>query len=113
VLVVKKYLTKWGIACTEASNGEKALELYDDHNIDLVLMDLQMPVMDGFEATRQLREQGYEVPIIALTANASDDIKRKTEDAGMNDLVIKPYHPDELFQKIKNLLSEKPKTYWV
>ncbi|MEP0368451.1 MAG: response regulator [Cyclobacteriaceae bacterium] len=113
VLVVKKFLTKWGIACTEANNGEKALELYDDYNIDLVLMDLQMPVMDGFEATRKLREQGYEVPIIALTANANNDVKRKIEEAGMNDLVIKPYHPDELFQKIKSLLSEKPKTYWV
>lgn len=110
VLVVKKYLTNWDAKCTLAQNGKEAIELYDDQSIDAVLMDIQMPEMNGYEATKKLRVLGYSVPIIALTAAASEDIAFKTMSTGMNDFVIKPYHPDELFQKLRALLRTKPKS---
>ena len=112
VLVVKKYLSKWGMKCTVAENGQIALEIYDDYTFDVILMDIQMPIMDGYEASQALRAKKVGVPIIAITAAASDDIVEKTQAAGINDFIIKPYHPDALFEKLKMYLTEKPKGNW-
>ena len=112
VLVVRKYLSKWGMKCTVTENGQKALGAYDEHTFDVILMDIQMPIMDGYQASKTLRDRGVSVPIIAITAAASDDIVEKTTAAGINDFIIKPYHPDALFEKLKNYLTEKPKSSW-
>jgi CheY-like chemotaxis protein len=108
VMVAKKYMANWGAQCTLAKNGQEALDWYDDETMDVILMDLQMPVLDGYQASKMLRERGITVPIIALTADATEDIKVK--EFGIDDFVIKPYHPDQLFQKIKSHLPGKPKS---
>ena len=82
-----------------AENGEVALRMIGDNDYDLVLMDMQMPVMDGIEATRIIRANPrYEsLPIIAMTANAMASDRELCLEAGMNDHIAKPIDPDQLF----------------
>src|SRR4029077_2902832 len=83
-----------------AENGEVALRMVSTNKYDLVLMDMQMPVMDGIAATRAIRSKPElaSVPIIAMTANAMAADREKCIQAGMNDHVAKPIDPDELFR---------------
>jgi PAS domain S-box-containing protein len=101
-LVASKFLKQWKVKFDMADNGQKAIELTMEHNYDMILMDLQMPVMDGISATIEIRKlPGYHhVPIIALTA-ASLETKEDVYLAGMNDFLIKPFNPVELYNKIK------------
>jgi CheY-like chemotaxis protein len=81
-----------------ADNGRTALELVSSRPYDLVLMDIQMPVMDDLEATRQIRQRiGAELPIIAMTANAFGEDRQACLDAGMDDHVAKPVEPARLY----------------
>jgi signal transduction histidine kinase/ActR/RegA family two-component response regulator len=109
VMLMKKLLSKWDITPVIAENGERAVELLQYGNFDIILMDLQMPVLDGFEATKIIRRmpdpQKANVPIIALTASALFDIKDRVYTSGMNDYVSKPFKPNELLEKIVNLVS--------
>jgi CheY-like chemotaxis protein len=81
-----------GLVVTAANNGQEALDLLESREFDGVLMDCQMPVMDGYEATRQIRQQERfkHLPIIALTANAMEGDKEKVLEVGMNDHIAKP-----------------------
>ncbi len=100
-------LSKRGAVVTVAENGEEALKKLEEERFDAILMDCQMPVMDGYEATRKIREQAAykELPIIALTANImADDIKRITE-SGMNAHIAKPINPDNLFTTLAKWLK--------
>jgi PAS domain S-box-containing protein len=85
-----------------ASNGKEALEKLEDKTYDCVLMDVQMPVMDGYEATRRIRRQERfrELPVLAMTANAMLEDQKAAEDAGMNGHVAKPVDPRELFSAL-------------
>lgn len=106
--VAKAMLARLGMETTIASDGKHAVELVYNNPYDIILMDCQMPVMDGFEATSQIRKQFRDIPIIALTANATDDDRNHCLSAGMNDFLSKPYSIDQLQQKIMNwLLKEK------
>ena len=89
-----------GVQVVVASNGEQAVRCVEETAYDLVLMDLQMPVMDGFEATRQIRAQPdfRQLPILAMTANALAGDRERSLAAGMNDHITKPIDPDELFE---------------
>ncbi|MEQ8470735.1 MAG: response regulator [Marinoscillum sp.] len=108
VMVASRFLEKWHCSVVVAKNGQEALEVYDEYGYDLILMDLQMPVMDGYTATRELRAMGATLPILALTAAALSDIDQNIKAAGLDDLVVKPFHPDHLYQKlIKHLVTEK------
>ncbi len=100
--VATKFLNKWGIQPDYAHNGVQAIEKINERQYDLILMDLQMPEMDGYEAARVIRETKTResIPIIALTASAMHDVAQKIFDAGMNDFIMKPFHPDDLYQKI-------------
>ena len=82
-----------------AENGEIAVKMAQENNYDAVLMDMQMPVMDGIEATRAIRSHPHlqDLPIIAMTANAMAVDRDKCLNAGMNDHIGKPIDPDELF----------------
>jgi two-component system sensor histidine kinase/response regulator len=92
------FLTKGGLIVTVANDGQEALERVRQENFDAVLMDLHMPVMDGFEATRGIRElpQGAALPIIAMTAAAMAQDRAASAAAGMNDHITKPIDPVEL-----------------
>jgi signal transduction histidine kinase/ActR/RegA family two-component response regulator len=106
VMLMKKLLSKWSITPTIADNGERAVEFMQYGNFDIVLMDLQMPVMNGFDASKEIRKMAdpkkSRVPIIALTASALFDIRDKVFEAGMNDYVSKPFKPDDLLNKLTN-----------
>jgi CheY-like chemotaxis protein len=71
-----------------------------ERQYDIILMDLQMPVLDGYSATKHIREFNKEIPIIALTASASTDIQQKTRESGMDDYLSKPFKPNDLFDTI-------------
>ena len=87
----------------EASDGQEALEVWNEWKPDLILMDVRMPIMDGKEATRKIRatSNGNEVMIIALTANAFDKDGNEALESGMNDYLCKPFKIEELLAKIK------------
>jgi signal transduction histidine kinase/CheY-like chemotaxis protein len=100
VLVAQSLLERSGAIVDVANNGEEALEKIQPGKHRLVLMDLNMPVMDGFEATRRLRASGATLPVIALTATLPAEVENDVERAGFNDIVVKPFNPDELFRVI-------------
>lgn len=100
VLVAQRYLERWGASIDVAMNGLEALHKIDPEKHRLVLMDLHMPIMDGYEATTKMRENGITIPIIALTANLPEEITSKVKQSGIDDIVIKPFLPDELYRKV-------------
>jgi signal transduction histidine kinase/CheY-like chemotaxis protein len=110
VMLMKKLLSKWNIVPSIAENGERAVELVQYGNFDIILMDLQMPVMNGFDAAKEIRKmpdpQKSRIPIIALTASALFDIRERVQESGMDDYVSKPFKPAELFEKIETLVTE-------
>ncbi|MCX5813799.1 MAG: response regulator [Proteobacteria bacterium] len=95
-------LTDAGFEVNIAQDGQKSLEMLDKHTYDIVLMDMQMPVMDGITATQEIRKQECfkYLPVIAMTANVMADDIDKCYKAGMNDHIGKPIDPDELFGKL-------------
>jgi PAS domain S-box-containing protein len=111
VLVVSKFLKNWELIYDVASDGQEAFEKVQKHEYDLVLMDLQMPVMDGYETTEKIRalkdEQLKDLPIIALTASAIIGDNHKIFRIGMNDYVSKPFNPKDLYDKIYKYGSRK------
>ena len=96
--VARELLEDCGLAVDVAENGEVALGLVQKFSYDLVFMDMQMPVMDGVTATREMRKHARLelLPIVAMTANAMEQDRRKCMEAGMNDFLIKPIDPQEL-----------------
>jgi len=103
-MIVKKVFSDWGVNIVIAENGEDCIEKLQEGNFDLVLMDIQMPEMDGNTAARKIR---YElpkpycsIPIMAMTAHATAAEKKKCFDSGMNDYISKPFEPAELKKKI-------------
>jgi len=92
-----------------ANNGKEALDKFGTSKYDVILMDIQMPVMDGILATKKIREiessTNHHTPIIAITANALAGDKENCLAAGMNDYISKPFQPEVLVQKMRNLLT--------
>lgn len=101
VMVAKKFLSRWDIEVDVAENGRESLEKTATNQYDLILMDLQMPVMDGYTAARELRKGGMKTPILALTASVMLDVGDKVYDCGMNDFITKPFEPEDLYNKIR------------
>ena len=104
ISIILEYLKEWNIACESSSNGAQAFELVQNNDYDLILMDLQMPEMNGYEATEAIRKLNLpkQPAIIALSASARGDISEKLKLSGFNDYVPKPFDPTDLF---KTLLS--------
>ena len=100
LLVAKKMVKKFGAEVSTAENGLEAINLVKSKSFDLVLMDIQMPVLNGYETTIELRKMNYTKPIIALSANAYKDDVQNSLNSGMNDHIPKPYTQEQLFQKI-------------
>jgi len=100
VLVAQTMLENNGAHVDVATNGAEALERLDNSRHHLILMDLHMPVMDGYEATVILRQRGETLPIIALTASMPREVEDEAFAAGLNGVVVKPFNPDELFRVI-------------
>ena len=100
VLVAEKMLQNWNATVDVANNGEIAVEKAKNIKYDIILMDLQMPVMDGYTATKIIREFNPTVPIIALTASITMDVQGRAREFGMNDCITKPFNPNDLFSII-------------
>jgi CheY-like chemotaxis protein/two-component sensor histidine kinase len=100
IMVAKKMITNWNGVVDVAENGAIALHKIRQSDYDIVLMDLQMPVMDGYNATQHIRDFNEAIPIIALTASASPDILKRTKEFGMTDYLAKPFKPGELYEMI-------------
>ncbi|NTS76682.1 response regulator [Catenovulum sp. SM1970] len=100
-------LTQEGAQVALAENGQQAVEQVQAQDFDLVLMDLQMPVMDGFTATKKIRQTHPDLPIIAMTANAMSGSKDDVLDAGMNDYIAKPIEPQTMFNTIEKWLENE------
>lgn len=111
VLLAQELLKLWGGTCDVALNGLQAVALIKQNDYDVVLMDLQMPEMDGYQATEEVRkmegEKYQKLPIIALTASAMLEIKDRAFTSGMNDYISKPFNPDELYRKIIKYAANK------
>jgi PAS domain S-box-containing protein len=109
-LVASTILENYGAAISEAANGEEAIKTLDKTKADLILMDIQMPVLNGYEATKFIRKRGNKIPIIALTANAIKGENEKCLAAGMNDYISKPFKEEEFLEKIAYWLNAELKT---
>lgn len=107
-MATRRLLTAWSpfVTVDIAENGLVAVEKFREHGYDLVLMDLQMPIMNGFDATVRIRERS-EVPIIALSASANKSETERCREIGMNDYISKPFKPEELYSKISAILLAK------
>lgn len=92
-----------------AKNGKEAVEMFEKNKYELIFMDLQMPVMDGYEATRIIRSMDSDVPIIALTANAMSEEIEKTKAVGMNGHLIKPIDLEKLFDTLRKYVNSNTK----
>jgi len=108
--VASELLSQLGLNVAVANNGSEAIKQVENKNYDVVLMDLQMPVMDGYEATEQIRKNSRfkDLPIIALTANVLSCEKERCLKAGMNDLLAKPIVPEHLFEALLNWVEIGP-----
>ncbi|MEO9804190.1 MAG: PAS domain S-box protein [Reichenbachiella sp.] len=110
-VIARDFLESWGCEVVEAINGKEALSILKQKNIDLVLLDLQMPVMDGFETIKVIRKSKdtyfNELPVIALTAAALGDAKEEVFKSGMNDFISKPFLPQEFYNKLSYHLNTR------
>ncbi|MFA5819572.1 MAG: ATP-binding protein, partial [Bacteroidales bacterium] len=103
--VANRFLIGWGITVTHAENGQLALDILERKDFDLILMDLHMPIMDGIEATRIIRNSENpkirNIPIVALTAAIMSESYDEIDDLNINDYVLKPFNPHDLFERIR------------
>ena len=100
VLLIKTFLRNANIEVSSVSDGVEAVEIITKEKFDLVLMDIQMPRLNGFEATREIRNKGYTLPIIALTAHALQEHRKSAMEAGFTDFVTKPIQRKTLLDVI-------------
>lgn len=105
-LLISKVLAMAGAEIDTADNGEKAIQLVHQKSFDLLLVDLQMPVLDGYETTSRLRKEGFEMPIIALTAHALKEIRQRCLNSGFDDFITKPVDRLALINKIAEFIKK-------
>lgn len=111
IKITTRYLRKWGIDFEVAKNGQEAVSHCLEGEFDLILMDLLMPEMDGYEASRAIRQLSgkkmSEVPIVALSASLFDDVKEKINQAGITGFLEKPFRPAELHDLLTSYLNKE------
>jgi len=103
-MIASRFMQNWLLKVDYAVTGKEAVAKVKKNNYDLILMDLQMPGLNGYEASQQIRAAQITTPIIALTAHAIPEIKSKAIHAGMNDCLGKPFFPDTLFKILSQYL---------
>ena len=103
--ILMTYILKKYYQYVRAKNGREAIELTEKGGIDLILMDIKMPVMDGLEATRRIRESFPDLPIVALTANAFESDRPLARAAGCTDFLSKPVSSDRCLEVIAELIG--------
>ena len=104
--VLMSYILKKYYQFERARNGQEAVEMVDKGQYDIVLMDIKMPIMDGLEATKAIKEKHPDLPIVALTANAFDSDRQLAMEVGCNDFLSKPVSSEECIETIKRIIGE-------
>ena len=104
--ILMSYILKKYYQYDRAKNGQEAVEMVDKEKYDIVLMDIKMPVMDGLEATKAIKEKQPDLPIVALTANAFDSDRQLAVEAGCVDFLSKPVSSDLCLNTIRKILGE-------
>ena len=104
--ILMTYILKRDYLYVRAKNGKEAVEAADKGGIDLILMDVKMPVMDGLEATKKIKEKHPELPVIALTANAFDSDRQLALSAGCDDFLSKPISSEKCLKVIDRLIGK-------
>lgn len=104
--ILMSYILKKYYEFDRAKNGQEAVELVEKNHYDIVLMDIKMPIMDGLEATRKIKELRPELPVMALTANAFDSDRQLAMEAGCSDFLAKPVSSEACLKAIKRLIGE-------
>ena len=104
--VLMTYILKKYYQFERAKNGQEAVEMVGKDHFDIVLMDIKMPIMDGLEATKAIREFNSEVPIVALTANAFDSDRQAAMEAGCNDFLAKPVSSDVCLATLEKIFGK-------
>ena len=104
--VLMTYVLRNRYEVVRDSNGKEAVELSDQQQFDLIMMDMKMPVMDGLEATRLIKEKHPDLPIIALTANAFETDRQATFEAGCCDFISKPFSREKCLETIAKYIGE-------
>jgi len=110
-VVTKKIIQSSNMGCTIVDDGFAALVALERESFDLILMDINMPLINGFDTSRKIREKGITIPIIALTAFDKQEVAEQAISAGMNDVLMKPFEPSMLFQVIQNQLNKIKNDY--
>jgi signal transduction histidine kinase/CheY-like chemotaxis protein len=106
-VVTKKILENNKLKCTIVDDGYAAISLLETEKFDIVLMDINMPIINGFETSKLIRNKGITIPIVALTAFDKQEITEEAIAAGMNDIIIKPFESSKLLQIISKLIAKK------
>jgi CheY-like chemotaxis protein len=98
--ITRKFLERWDVTIDEATNGKEAVELFNKNQYDLLLIDLDMPVMDGYQALAEIRKTDSDISAIAFTAAVLPNMKEHLKDKGFNDFLQKPFRPEDLHRII-------------
>lgn len=109
-IVTRKIIEKNNFKCDVVEDGIQALEILEKETYDIILMDINMPIINGFETTRRIRKKGIITPIVALTAFDKEEIAEEAISSGMNDIIIKPFEPLKLFQIINSQIVKNKTT---
>jgi CheY-like chemotaxis protein len=104
--ILMTYILRRDYEYCRAKNGQEAIEMADQEDIDLVLMDIKMPLMNGMEATAKIKEKHPELPVIALTANAFDSDRQAALEAGCDDFLSKPVSSEKCLQIIEKYIGK-------
>jgi len=105
-VVTKKIIQSNNMSCTIVDDGYAALVALEREKFDLILMDINMPLINGFDTTRKIREKDIKIPIVALTAFDKEEVTEEAISSGMNDIMVKPFEPSKLFQVIANHIKK-------
>ncbi|MDP4263300.1 MAG: ATP-binding protein [Bacteroidota bacterium] len=100
MMIASRFLDKWGVIYAKAVNGMEAISLFEQHRFDVILMDLEMPEMDGYDALSEIRKKNTVVPVIAFTAAVFDNMREKLTASGFNDYIQKPFQPEDLHLRL-------------
>jgi signal transduction histidine kinase/CheY-like chemotaxis protein len=104
VMVAKQILEKVNLTVEVANDGLEAVKMVKEKRFDIILMDIQMPVMDGYTASKEIRKFNKYIPILALSASVFMEVKDKMEESGMNGFIFKPFDPEELLNQIEDAM---------
>ena len=111
VMVAKQVLENVNAKVSVATNGQEAVDMMAlENTYDVVLMDIQMPIKDGYEAAKEIRLSNKTTPILALSASVFMEVRDKINECGMNGFIFKPFVPDDLLKEVKNAAGQIPST---